>query len=121
MLILLVLTLSSIAEEPVKITGLSGDDKKLARFIAGIEFLEAERTLSPAEKSEWYKKLCELTGLSTEKAEIIVDRFKNNPEKWAKVLEYASQEVKKKEPKKEDTKTDIKKENIKVKEEKNEQ
>ncbi len=97
------LVFASDDEEQVKVTGLSQEEKRLAKYIAGIELLEAERTITPDEKSAWYEKLSELTGLTAEQANNLVDRFKNNPEKWAKVLELASQEVivKKKEVKKE--------------------
>lgn len=82
------------AEEPVKVTGLSGEERRLAVFLAGIELLETERSITPDEKSAWFEKLKELTGFDAESANLVIDKFKNNPEKWAKVLELASQEVK---------------------------
>lgn len=101
--------ISRAAEEPMKITGLSKDEKKLARFIGGIEMMESERTLSPAEQAAWYQKICELTGLTSEKIKELIDRFKNNPEKWAKILEFASQEISKKEDEQKDKKSEVKK------------
>lgn len=103
------LVFASDDETQVKVTGLSGEEKRLAKYIAGIELLEAERTITPDEKLAWYEKLSELTELDAERANELIERFRNNPEKWAKLLELASQEVKVK-----------KKEKIEEKEEKKE-
>lgn len=109
-ILIFVLLTSSIfasSKEEVKITGLSGEERKLAKFIAGVELLEAERTISPEEKLAWFDKLSELTGIDSKRANVLIERFKNNPNKWAKILELASQEVKvKKEKEKEKKKED---------------
>jgi len=93
---LLIITLFSSAvfgqEEIVteEKTSLSGHDKKMAEFIIGVSYLENKTTLSPAEKGLWYKKLCKITGVTTQAATNFLNTMKNNPKKWAEIMNWAA-------------------------------
>jgi hypothetical protein len=55
-----------------------------AAYIAGIEMINADKTLSPFEQSCRYRKLCAITGVGGGQAKAFLLRYKNDPAGWQK-------------------------------------
>ena len=68
----------------------NAQEKKLAEFLKGVEFLSIDNALSEDEKAIWYKKLCNITGLTTEDAVKLVEKYSDTPKKWGELLSYVS-------------------------------
>jgi hypothetical protein len=55
-----------------------------AAYIAGIEMINADKTLSLFEQSCRYRKLRAITGVGGEQAKAFLLRYKNDPAGWQK-------------------------------------
>ena len=54
-------------------------------YFAGVELLATDKTLSPAQVSERYRRLCVLTGIDGAKARAFAKEFTNDPTGWQKL------------------------------------
>ena len=86
LLFLSVFTPPSLYASEVKEFKPSKEEKKLAEYLKGVEFLSEDNALSQEEKAAWYKKLSDVTGISTEQAIKLVTKYKNEPKKWSDIL-----------------------------------
>ncbi len=53
-------------------------------YLAGVEALRVSRGLSEEEKASYYRKLVEVTGVSTADAVRRIGQYMNRPEQWEK-------------------------------------
>ena len=61
--------------------------ERFTQYVAGIKYLETANRLSQEEKIVYYKKLVEITGFNAETAQTYIGKYKNDPERWLKVIE----------------------------------
>jgi hypothetical protein len=54
-------------------------------YFAGVELLATDKTLSPAQVSQRYRRLCMLTGIDGAKARTFAKEFTNDPTGWQKL------------------------------------
>lgn len=64
----------------------TASDDPFVKYIAGIELLRSARNLTNEQKAAYYKKLCEVTGMSALSAGKKLENYLDNPEQWAKKL-----------------------------------
>lgn len=57
---------------------------QFAAYFAGIELILSEKSLGPADQARRYRRLCEITGVTGEKAKNFLQRFKSDPAGWQK-------------------------------------
>jgi hypothetical protein len=55
-----------------------------AAYVAGVELIVADKTLDPAEQARRYRRLCEITGVTGEKAKSFLQQLKSDPAGWQK-------------------------------------
>jgi hypothetical protein len=61
-----------------------GPQNSYAAYVAGVELLVADKTLDSAEQARRYHRLCEITGVTGEKAKSFLQRLKRDPAGWEK-------------------------------------
>ncbi|MBD3346289.1 MAG: hypothetical protein GF401_14635 [Chitinivibrionales bacterium] len=65
--------------------------EKIARFLAGIELLQKDKTLTPDEKAEEYRKLLVLMDTTSEQIEKAIERYRKRPGDWKEINEKVLQ------------------------------
>ena len=53
-------------------------------YVAGIELIISDKSLSPQEQARRYRRLCAITGISGEKAKAFIQQYKTDPAGWRK-------------------------------------
>ena len=66
---------------------LNPDETRLARFLAGIEILRLARLESAPEKLAKFTRLKKVTGLDNAHVIELIDKYKNDPEGWNRVVQ----------------------------------
>jgi len=61
--------------------------ERFKQYLAGIKYLEAANRLAKEEQIAYYKKLVEITGIDAKKAQTFLEKYKDDPERWLKVIE----------------------------------
>lgn len=59
-------------------------ERNFAAYIAGIELIASDRSLSLQEQTRHYRGLCSITGISGEKAKAFILQYKTDPAGWQK-------------------------------------
>jgi len=62
------------------------EEKRFEQYCIGLKYLEINNALSTSEKAAYYKQLKKITGFSEKEAKIYIDRYKENPQEWDKIL-----------------------------------
>ncbi len=62
------------------------EQERFEQYLIGIKYLEAATDLSVEEKVAYYNKLVELTGFSADKTKTFLDNYKDDPQKWEKII-----------------------------------
>lgn len=60
--------------------------ERFKQYLIGIHYLENARDFSIEEKISYYKQLVKITGFTAEMASDYIERYKDNPEKWIKLI-----------------------------------
>jgi hypothetical protein len=68
-----------------------------AAYFAGVELITSDKNLDPAQRARRYRRLCEITGVTGEKAKIFMQRFKSDPAGWQKFETTVMELLRKKE------------------------
>lgn len=61
--------------------------ERFKQYLAGIKYLEAANRLAKEEQVAYYKKLVEITGFDAKKAQTFMEKYKDDPVRWLKVIE----------------------------------
>jgi len=69
--------------------GHSASSKKedVIRYLAGVEILRTADHLTAESKAGEYRRLVQMTGVSSSDATVFVERYRNAPHKWKKINE----------------------------------
>jgi hypothetical protein len=52
--------------------------------MAGVELIVSDKSLDPPSQARRYRRLCEITGVTAEKAKLYLRRFESDPAGWQK-------------------------------------
>jgi hypothetical protein len=63
------------------------DEVRLARVLAGIAILRSANLESGPEKLARFKQLKKITGLDNARMTALIDRYKNDPEGWDRIMQ----------------------------------
>ncbi len=70
------------------VTRAQGDkQQRFEQYLIGIKHVESAYSLSEPEKMAYYKKLVEITGFTADSAKVYVEKYREHPEKWAKLID----------------------------------
>lgn len=65
----------------------SSKKERFVHYFTGIKYLEAANNLSKDDKAAYYKKLVEITEFDVEKAQSFIEKYRDDPERWLKIIE----------------------------------
>ncbi len=61
--------------------------ERFRQYLAGIKYLEAANRLAIEDQVAYYNKLVEITGFNVPKAQAYLKKYRDNPERWIKIIE----------------------------------
>ena len=62
------------------------EPERFRQYLIGIKYLETANELSHEEKVAYYEKLVALTDFTADKAKKYLMQYKDDPEKWEKII-----------------------------------
>jgi len=73
-----------------------GGSGNYAAYVAGIEIILGDKSLSPADAARRYRTLCKITGVAAKDAKRFILQFRNDPAGWQKFETLVMDNIQKK-------------------------